>query len=81
MSNIEMTPQYGTVLFTDVWDSYEDFADDFGSSPFDGSITSANEEILFYLLYGRYGNNPIANRDINQWKFKMFSIIFQYGPT
>jgi len=81
MSNFEMTPQYGTVLFTDVWDSYEDFADDFGSSPFNGSITSANEEILFYLLYGRYGNNPIANRDINQWKFKVFSIIFQYGPT
>ena len=81
MSNFEMLPQYSTVTFTDVWDSYEDFASDLGNSPFNGCITNDNEEILFYLLYGRYGNNPIANRDISQWKYKMFSVIFQYGPT
>lgn len=81
MNNFEMLPQYSTVTFTEVWDSYEDFASDLGNSPFNGCITSDNEEILFYLLYGRYGNNPIANRDISQWKYKMFSVIFQYGPT
>ena len=76
-----MLPQYDTILFTDVWDNEEDFASELAESPFDGAITSANVSVLFYLLYGRYGNNPIANRDITQWKFKMFSIIYQYGPT
>ena len=36
---------------------------------------------LFYLLYARYGNSPIANADVNQFKYKVYSIIFQYGPT
>ena len=36
---------------------------------------------MYYLLYARYGNTPIANYDQTQWKYKMFSIIFQYGPT
>lgn len=44
-------------------------------------ITDRNAQTLFYLLYSRFGNNPIANRDITQFKYKMFSVIFQYGPT
>ena len=74
-----MLPQYSTILFTDVWNSYQDFLEDFNDSPFAGSITKT--EILFYLLYARYGNNPIANRDTHQFKFKIFSVIYQYGPT
>jgi hypothetical protein len=79
-----MIPEYNTILFTDVWDNVEDFKNDLAESPFAGSISSSqpdNESILFYLLYARYGNNPIANQDIEQWKFKIFSVIFQYGPT
>lgn len=88
MANNEMLPQYSTVLFTDVWDNAEDFKSDFSDSPFDGSIkdgSSTNEpdnvSLIFYLLYARYGNNPIANLDITQWKYKIFSVMFQYGPT
>lgn len=33
------------------------------------------------MLYARYGNSSIANEDVNQFKYKVFSIIFQYGPT
>lgn len=80
MSN-EMLPQYSTVLFTDIWDDEATFETDLAASPFTGAITAANVPLVFYLLYARYGNNPIANQDINQWKFKIFSVIFQYGPT
>jgi len=80
MSN-EMLPQYSTVLFTDIWDDEETFETDLGDSPFDGAISDESVPLVFYLLYARYGNNPIANQDINQWKFKIFSVIFQYGPT
>lgn len=41
--------------------------------------TSINN--LFYLLYARYGNSPIANADTTQFKYKVYSLIFQYGPT
>lgn len=74
-------PQYSTVLFTDVWDDEEKFEEDLAASPFAAELTEVNAELVFYLLYARYGNNPIANRDINQWKFKIFSVMFQYGPT
>lgn len=36
---------------------------------------------LYYLLYARYGNSTIASSDINQFKFKLLSIIYSYGPT
>ena len=95
MSNITNTPQYSTMLFTDVWSSVIEFKNDYeeagiytepvisndvvvkaGTKLSDASIT-----ILFSLLYSKYGNNPIANRDVNQFKFKVFGIIFQYGPS
>ena len=74
-------PEYSTVIFTDVWDNIDSFKLDWSNSPFNNCLTEDSINILFYLLYARYGNNPIANRDINQWKFKMFSVMFQYGPT
>ena len=83
MSN-EMLPQYSTELFVDIWDDVADFKSDLADSPFAGCISTSNPDnvsVVFYLLYARYGNNPIANQDINQWKFKIFSVIFQYGPT
>ena len=84
MSN-EMIPQYSTILFVDVWDDVTEFMEDFNDNGIIDSnnppIKSASAQTLFYLLYARYGNNPIANLDITQWKYKVFSIIFQYGPS
>lgn len=91
MSN--MIPQYSTMLFTDIWDDVSDFMTDFHNNGIPyvigqdsqgndiQSITDTNATTLFYLLYARYGNNPIANRDVTQFKYKVFSVIFQYGPT
>lgn len=83
-----MIPQYSTETFTDIWDNVEDFKSDLADSPFDGCIKDGsnsgdpdNVSLVFYLLYARYGNNPIANLDITQWKFKIFSTMFQYGPS
>ena len=36
---------------------------------------------LYYLLYARYGNSHIASSDENQFTYKMWSIVFQYGPS
>lgn len=76
-----MLPQYSTVLFNDVWDDVDNFLDDYTDAGIPATISIQSATTLFYLLYARFGNNPIANNDINQWKYKIFSTIFQYGPS
>lgn len=88
--------KYDTYTFQEVWDNVEDFADDYKESPlydaeFDqithaltnihNSLTDDNVNKLFYLLYAKYGNSPIANFDVNQFKYKVYTTIFQYGPN
>ena len=81
MSNVEMFPQYDTKLMTDVWSDASGFLTDYQNVGIPTTISNQNATTLYYLLYAKYGNTPIANYDENQWKYKMFSVIFQYGPT
>lgn len=77
MSN--MIPQYGTKLLCDVYGNVDDFIADFNDIGKLGSSTTPISETtaktVFYLLYAKYGNNPIANNDEQLWKFKLFSVI------
>ena len=77
----KMIPQYDTKLMTDVWSQASDFLTDYQNAGIPTTISNQNATTLYYLLYAKYGNTPIANYDENQWKYKMFSVIFQYGPT
>lgn len=81
MTMTTMTNQWNNLKFTDVFPDYDTFKDEFLRIPFYQSITTDSAETLYYLLYGRYGNSTIINFDLNQFKFKLFSIIFQYGPS
>ena len=81
MNNVEMFPQYDTKLMTEVWSQASDFLTDYQNAGIPTTISNQNATTLYYLLYAKYGNTPIANYDEQQWKYKMFSIIFQYGPT
>lgn len=73
---------YSTVQFNDIWESDAEFLYDYQHVGIPTTIAvNTSAKTLFYLLYARYGNSPIANLDINQFKYKIFSIIFQYGPT
>lgn len=72
------------VKFTDVWDNADAFVSQYMANPTRiqvMQIEEATATTLYYLLYSRYGNSPIANLDIYQFKFKLWSIIAQYGPT
>lgn len=79
MSN--MIPRYDTKLFTEIWDEADEFIYDYKHAGIPTTISDSNATTLYYLLYARYGNNPIANYDVNQFKYKVLSIIYQYGPT
>ena len=82
MNNVEpYVAPYTTVLMTDVWESAQEFIQDYTHVGIPTTISVENATTLFYLLYAKYGNNPIANYDITQFKYKMFSVIWQYGPT
>ena len=82
MNNVEpYVAPYTTVLMTDVWESAQELIQDYTHVGIPTTISIENATTLFYLLYAKYGNNPIANYDITQFKYKMFSVIWQYGPT
>lgn len=81
MSNVNMLPRYDTKLFIDIWEEVNDFCYDYQHIGIPTTISIQSAMTLYYLLYARYGNNPIANFDENQFKYKVFSVIYQYGPV
>lgn len=87
MSNTFMKPMYDTNLFCEIWDSSESFLADYNNTGTEFSnqvpvtISQQNALMTYLLLFSRYGNNPIANYDINQFKNKIFTLIWQYGPA
>lgn len=36
---------------------------------------------LYYMLYAKYGNSTISSTDEEQFKYKVWMTIFQYGPA
>lgn len=87
MSNPLMKPMYDTNLFCEIWDSSDKFLADYNNTGTEftnqvpTTISQENALMTYLLLFSRYGNNPIANYDVNQFKNKIFTIIWQYGPA
>lgn len=76
-----MFGNFRTQKFTDIYPDVETFLDDYHNNGIPAIVKDNNISTLYYLLYAKYGNSTIANFDVNQFTYKMFSIIFQYGPT
>lgn len=78
---------YDTNLFCDIWESSAEFLADYNNTGEDytnqvpTTISQQNALMTYLLLFSRYGNNPIANYDVTQFKSKIFTIIWQYGPA
>ena len=86
MSKPWFAPKYNKLTFAEVWPTQKAFLDDY--SDLGGYLVMPNASVsenalktLYFLLYARYGNNPIVNNDVNQWKFKIFAVIFSYAPA
>ena len=75
-----MNNGYDTKLFCEIYPDEASFLTDYLGNKFPKDITNDNISVIFYLLYAKYGNTPIANFDVNQFKYKLFSVIFMYGP-
>lgn len=76
-----MKPMYNTKTFTEIYENVTAFTTDYTTINLGGLTTAGLINKLYYLLYAKFGNTPIANMDINQFKYKLFSAIYMYGPT
>lgn len=72
---------FRTRTFADIYTTFEEFNEDYTSNGIPASLSTVNLRTLYYLLYARYGNSNIASSDENQFKYKVFSTIFMYGPS
>ena len=70
-----------TRKFREIWNSDDLFYSDYTSFGIPTTISETNCKTLFYLLYAKYGNSHLANKDEVQGKLKVFSTIFKYGPA
>lgn len=71
---------FRTRKFADIFPTVDEFITEYAATPLN-VISQQDATVLYYLLYGNYGNSCIASDDENQFKYKLYSIIFEYGPT
>ena len=76
-----MTNMYDTKLFTEIYETVNDFIYDYNNIGLPKIISVENCSTLYYLLSAKFANSPIANYDETQFKLKLFGIIWQFGPT
>lgn len=91
-SGASLYGNYRTRTFAEIFDDYDIeeydsseafFTELWNNSPFASALNEneINASLLFYLLYGRYGNSSIASSDETRFIYQLHSIIFQYGPS
>lgn len=77
-------PLYGNYRnrkFTDIWPDFDSFNSDYQNNGIEALLSAEAIKTLYYLLYARYGNSTVASSDETQFKYKVFSTIYMYGPT
>ena len=72
---------YRTNTFQEIWDSADKFVAEYKANGIKTTISDDSCTTLYYLLYAKYGNNPIASSDQNRFKYAVWATIFKYGPT
>ena len=82
--------RYGTYryrTFVEIFDNVNTFIELYNESPIPKVLPVAQSEIgadvttLYYMLFARYANSPIASASEEQFVTKLFLTIFQYAPT
>ena len=71
---------YRTRTFSEIYPEKLQFIADYNQI-FPNTMNENDLVNLYYLLMARYMNSHIINNDENQFKIKLTSIIFSYGPT
>lgn len=75
--------QYGlhrTRTFKQIFEDKDAFRTDYTNISLGGFTKDETLNNLYALLYARRGNDAIYFTDEEQFKYALFSIVFQYGP-
>lgn len=67
--------------FTEYYPNVEEFITDYQSLGIPALLSTDTARTLYYLLYAYYGNSVVSSSDANRFRYNLFSIIWQYGPT
>ena len=84
MNYSQMYGYYRTRRFIDIFPSLESFINDYLNCPIQIPLKNENNTTitnLYYMLYAKYGNSHIASFDETQFRYKLWNIVFMYGPT
>ena len=80
-----MEAMYNTKKFNDIFPSAADFYDNYTALQATAGLLNLMDEtdcaITWQLITAKFGNNPIANWSEDQFKLKIWQIMFEYGPT
>ena len=77
-----IAPEYSVPTFVQVFSSPEEFKDFYvATGQVEAEVNAAFLQKLWYMLYARYGNNPIAYEDITQWQYDLLFKINAYAPA
>lgn len=81
-SGASLYGNYRTRTYADVFPDYETFSAQWEATVFARELEdSLPIELVWTMLYARYGNSSVAASDENRFKYQLFSIMFQYGPS
>lgn len=69
-----------TRIFKEIFKDKQEFYTEYMNIGLGGFKDNQTLDNLYTLLYARRGNDAIFSTDETQFKYKLFSIIFQYGP-
>ena len=73
---------YRTRTFAEIFPSFEEFQKEYTASKLAIDLGEGlSLAQLYYMLYAHYGNSHISYSDEHQFKYYLYTIIFQYGPT
>ena len=79
---------YRTKKFTDIYPTVDKFLEEYNGgdetlfkNAIPQTITITSATTLYYILYAQFANSHISNFDETQFKYKLFSTIFMYGPS
>lgn len=72
-----------TRTFAEIYPTVDDFKAAYDSNPFATATNISADDItkIYYLLFANYGNSSICSSDEYRFEIKLFSILYQYGPT
>ena len=80
MDNYSYYGNYRTRTFAQIYPDKADFVQEYRQM-YPDTMPEDKLGTLYYLLCSKYMNSHISNKDENQFKMKMMSTIYCFGPT